>query len=86
MMEQNGVKQMTPQEILDQINGLPEQERTQFLKQLNPGVTIIFCGSNVNGISLQLAPNTDWDKIIDKIPPEALGEFLKAIGDYARHF
>ena len=35
-MEQNGVKQMTPQEILDQINGLPEQERTQFLKQLNP--------------------------------------------------
>jgi hypothetical protein len=79
------VKKMTSQEILEMIENLDQSEREKLLNKLNPSMTIIFGGSNLvsNGAAVQInASSEDLDKSLEKIPPEALGEFLKALGVY----
>ncbi|MEA5511807.1 hypothetical protein VB715_18710 [Crocosphaera sp. UHCC 0190] len=80
------VPQMSVQQLIDQIKGLSSEERAELLNQLGPAITIIFCGSSVvNGVSVQINDTDNWEKVIEKIPPEALGEFLKSLGDFAKN-
>ncbi len=80
------VPQMSVQELVEQIKGLSSEERAELLNQLGPAITIIFCGSSVvNGVSVQINDTDNWEKVLEKIPPEALGDFLKAIGEFAKN-
>ena len=68
--------------IEDQIKALSPEDRAAWLSRLAP--TVVFCGSSVVsfGSAVQINNSQDLNAFIDKIPPEALGEFLKAIGTY----
>ena len=68
--------------IEDQIKALSPEDRAALLSRLAP--TVVFCGSSVvsSGSAVQINNSQDLNAFIDKIPPEALGEFLKAIGTY----
>lgn len=68
--------------IEDQIKALSPEDRAALLSRLAP--TVVFCGSSVVsfGSAVQINNSQDLNACIDKIPPEALGEFLKAIGTY----
>jgi len=68
--------------IEDQIKALSPEDRAALLSRLAP--TVVFCGSSVVsfGSAVQINNSQDLNAFIDKIPPEALGEFLKAIGTY----
>jgi hypothetical protein len=80
--------------IEEQIKALSPEDRAALLSRLAPSV--VFCGSSVvsfgsavqvNGSQdlnafVQINGSQDLNAFIDKIPPEALGEFLKAIGAY----
>lgn len=79
-------RKMCSQEILEMIDRLDPQERTQLLAQLSPGVMGISGGMNwvSHGIVPQMNVKSaeDVTRSLEKIPPEAIGEFLKAIGMY----
>jgi hypothetical protein len=68
--------------IEEQIKALSPEDRAALLSRLAP--TVVFCGSSVVsfGSAVQINNSQDLNSFIDKIPPEALGEFLKAIGTY----
>jgi len=68
--------------IEEQIKALSPEDRAALLSRLAP--TVVFCGSSVvsSGSAVQINNSQDLNAFIDKIPPEALGEFLKAIGTY----
>jgi len=69
--------------IEEQIKALSPEDRAALLSRLAP--TVVFCGSSVVsfGSAVQINGSTqDLNSLLDKIPPEALGEFLKAIGTY----
>jgi len=68
--------------IEEQIKALSPEDRAALLSRLAP--TVVFCGSSVVsfGSAVQINGLQDLNSFIDKIPPEALGEFLKAIGNY----
>ena len=68
--------------IEEQIKALSPEDRAALLSRLAP--TVVFCGSSVVsfGSAVQINNSQDLNTFIDKIPPEALGEFLKAIGTY----
>lgn len=68
--------------IEEQIKALSPEDRAALLSRLAP--TVVFCGSSVVsfGSAVQINNSQDLSTFIDKIPPEALGEFLKAIGVY----
>jgi len=68
--------------IEEQIKALSPEDRAALLSRLAPNV--VFCGSSVVsfGSAVQINNSQDLNAFIDKIPPEALGEFLKAIGTY----
>jgi hypothetical protein len=68
--------------IEEQIKALSPEDRAALLSRLAP--TVVFCGSSVVsfGSAVQINNSQDLNTFIDKIPPEALGEFLKAIGAY----
>jgi hypothetical protein len=68
--------------IEEQIKALSPEDRAALLSRLAP--TVVFCGSSVVslGSAVQINNSQDLNAFIDKIPPEALGEFLKAIGTY----
>ncbi len=78
--------QMNVQEIIEQIKGLSEQERAELLNQFRSPITVIFCANSaVNGISIPINNTDNWQKILEKIPPETLGDFLHSIGDFAKN-
>jgi hypothetical protein len=80
------VPQMSVQELLEQIKGLSSEEKAELLNHLGSALTIIFCGSSVvNGVSGQSKNPDNWEKILEKMPPEVLGDFLKAIGGFAKN-
>ncbi len=87
-MEHNGQivpMKMTSEQLIEMIESLDPQEKQKLLNQLQPNMTVIFGGTNFvsHGAAMQLnAGNEDLSKALDKIPPEALGEFLKALGQY----
>jgi hypothetical protein len=68
--------------IEEQIKALSPEDRAALLSRLAP--TVVFCGSSVVsfGSAVQINGSQDLNAFIDKITPEALGEFLKAIGAY----
>lgn len=68
--------------IEEQIKALSPEDRAALLSRLAP--TVVFCGSSVVsfGSAVQVNGSQDLNAFIDKIPPEALGEFLKALGAY----
>lgn len=68
--------------IEEQIKALSPEDRAALLSRLAP--TVVFCGSSVVsfGSAVQINNSQDLNAFIDKVPPEALGEFLKAIGVY----
>lgn len=68
--------------IEEQIKALSSEDRAALLSRLAP--TVVFCGSSVVsfGSAVQINNAQDLNAFIDKVPPEALGEFLKAIGAY----
>ena len=68
--------------IEEQIKALSSEDRAALLSRLAP--TVVFCGSSVVsfGSAVQINNAQDLNAFIDKVPPEALGEFLKAIGNY----
>lgn len=68
--------------IEEQIKALSPEDRAALLSRLAP--TVVFCGSSVVsfGSAVQINNSQDLNAFIDKIPLEALGEFLKAIGAY----
>ncbi|AUS35912.1 hypothetical protein amyaer_p04765 (plasmid) [Microcystis aeruginosa NIES-2481] len=70
--------------IEEQIKALSPDDRAALLSRLALSTTIVFCGSSVVsfGSAVQINNSQDLNAFIDKIPPEALGEFLKAIGNY----
>jgi len=71
--------------ILDQINGLSEDQKQKILNEAKPNVLMVFSGSSVinHGVSIQINGNSeDINKALEKIPLEPLGELLKAIGSY----
>lgn len=65
--------------IEEQIKALSSEDRAALLSRLAP--TVVFCGSSVVsfGSAVQINNAQDLNAFIDKVPPEALGEFLKAI-------
>ena len=75
---------MIVDQLIDQINQLSQEERSRLLKSVTSPVTIIFCGSSVvnNGVSIQVGEQADLKEALQKIPPEALGELVKAIANY----
>jgi hypothetical protein len=76
---------MAIENILGAIDNLSEEERAHLLSLLKPGVTVVFCGSSVvsYGAAIQINGNSDDLKSsLDAIPPDALGEFVKAIAQY----
>lgn len=80
----NEMTKITSEEIFQMIETLDESEKQKLLHKLNPGVTIIFGGSSFisYGTTLQINTKDDIKQSLEKIPPEALGEFLKALGVY----
>ena len=68
--------------IEEQIKALSSEDRAALLSRQAP--TVVFCGSSVVsfGSAVQINNAQDLNAFIDKVPPEALGEFLKAIGAY----
>ncbi|ACK68380.1 hypothetical protein PCC8801_4461 (plasmid) [Rippkaea orientalis PCC 8801] len=75
---------MTVEQLIDQINQLSQEERSKLLRSISSPVTIIFSGSSVvnNGVSIQVGQQGDLKEALEKIPPEALGELIKAIAQY----
>lgn len=76
------VNKMTSEEIFEMIENLDESEKQKLVDKLNPGVTISFCGSNFVSYGLQINTKEDINQNLEKMPPEILGEFLKALGVY----
>jgi hypothetical protein len=68
--------------IEEQIKALSPEDRAALLSRLAP--TVVFFGSSgvSFGSAVPIHGSQDLNAFIDKIPPEALGEFLKAIGNY----
>ena len=76
---------MTSEQIIEMIESIDAQEKQKLLSQLQPNMTIIFGGTNLvsHGAALQLnAGSEDLSKALEQIPSEALGEFLKALGQH----
>lgn len=75
---------MNVDELIDEINQLTQEERTKLFRSVGSPVTIIFSGSSVvnNGVSIQVGQQGDLKEALEKIPPEALGELVKAIANY----
>lgn len=71
-------------ELIEQINQLSSEQRSQLFKRVGSSVTIIFAGSSVvnNGVSIQVGNQGDLKEALERIPPEALGELIKAIAGY----
>jgi hypothetical protein len=71
--------------IEEQIKALSPEDRAALLSRLALSATIVFSASSVvsSGSAVQINNGSqDLNNLLDKIPPEALGEFLKAIGTY----
>ena len=79
-------RKMNSQELLEMIENLDPTEKEKLLRQLTPGVTVIFGGTNLvsHGAALQINVGQQEDicKALENIPPEALGEFVKTLGVY----
>ncbi|MGK7955137.1 MAG: hypothetical protein AB4063_07725 [Crocosphaera sp.] len=75
---------MSVDELIEQINQLSSEQRSQLFKRVGSPVTIIFAGSSVvnNGVSIQVGQQADLKEALERIPPEALGELIKAIAQY----
>jgi chaperonin cofactor prefoldin len=72
--------------LYEQLEQLNPTEREKLLSELSPSITVIFGGQNLvtHGAAIQINAKDadDVSSSLDKIPQEALGEFVKAIGTY----
>lgn len=76
---------VTSEEILNLIENLDDLEKLKLAKQLKAEINLILGGNNLvtNGAALQVNANADdIYKILEKVPPKAIGELSKAIGIY----